>query len=177
MGRQLVVLALALAGCGRQAPSPAPAPAPAVAPKTVPGFDSIRLARTACFGHCPVYQIEIRKSGKATFTGEEFVTAKGVRELQLREDDVVLLAVALKRTAFWSLKDRYFEKEDGCGPLMTDMPSFSIQVVRDGKSKTVNLYEGCQGAAVPSEALNWMANTIDYVANTRPLIADPEPFK
>jgi hypothetical protein len=168
---QIVLASLVLAGCSRQAP------APAAAAKPGPGFDSISLARGACYRRCPVYHIEIDSSGKATFTGEEWVNVKGVRVLHLSQDDIALLSAALRRTAFWTLKDRYLDERDGCTAVMTDFPSLSIRVVSGGKTKSVMLYQGCQGPAIPSDALGWLANTIDFVADTRPLAFDPDLYK
>jgi hypothetical protein len=167
------VLALSVGGCGRQPAAPVPAPVPVQAPI----FDSIRLDRSACFGNCPVYHIEIHKDGKATFTGEEHVKAQGVREMQLRQDDVALLATVVQRMGFWTLKSSYQDEKDGCATTFTDQASLSIQVVSSGKTKAVTLYQGCLGAAIPSDALGWLADTIDYVANTRPLLADPYSAK
>jgi hypothetical protein len=167
----LFVLALALAGCGRQAATPAPLARPA------PGFDSIGLARSACYWRCPVYHIEIDKNGNATFTGEEHVKVKGVRALQLRQEDIALLNSAVQRIGFWSLKESYQEEKDGCATLFTDQADLTIQVVSGGKTKTITLYQGCLGPAIPSDGLNWLANTIDYVANTRTLRADPDGEK
>jgi hypothetical protein len=124
-----------------------------------------------------VYHIEIHRDGKAVFTGEQYVKAEGVRELQLRPEDVALLDTVVQRVGFWSLKDSYQDEKDGCATVFTDMASLSIQVVSGGKSKAVTLYQGCDGKTIPSDALGWLASTIDYLANTRPLVADPDTFK
>jgi hypothetical protein len=166
---QVIVLALGFAGCTRQAPAPAVKPAV--------GFESIRLSRSACHGRCPVYSVEIGKDGKGRFAGEEYVKAKGAHDLQLRRDDIALLSAVLQRTAFWTLKDSYQSEADGCTSVFTDMPYITISVTSEGKTRSVTLYQGCDGAAIPSDALGWLANTIDYLANTRPLVDDPDLYK
>ncbi len=169
------LLALVVAGCGKPAPAPPSQPASAV---TAPeGFDTIRLARTACFGVCPVYTLEIARDGKASYAGVEYVKVKGKRVLLIAPADIALLSTVLARSGFWSLKEHYGSEADGCDEMWTDNPSLSISVVRSGQVKTVEFYHGCRGSKVPAAALNWLADTIDYLANIRPLVYDPEAFK
>lgn len=170
--RALAVLSLALAGCGRQAAPPTATPAM----KASSGFDTIRLARTACFGQCPVYEVEIGKDGQGKFVGEAFVKAKGIHEVRLDQRDLALLADIVDRAGFWKLQESYHSEKDGCAEMATDQPSLSISVVSAGKTKTVDFYHGCRGAAVPVDALNWLAGTIDFLAQTRPLVHDPDNF-
>ena len=167
------LLALILTACGRQPgvpPSQASAEAPANAAE---GFDMIRLERDACYGTCPVYAVEIRRDGKGSFIGKEHVKAKGPHEIRLVSADIALMSSVLDRSGFWSLNDHYQSKEDGCEAMWTDQSGLSISVVRQGKTKTVAFYHGCRGPAIPAEALNWLADTVDYLANTRPLVFDP----
>ncbi len=104
---------------------------------------------------------EIHQDGKATFTGEEHVKAKVVRELRVRQEDSALLNTVVQRMGFWSLKDRYQDKEDGCATLFSDASSVSIHVFSAGKAKSVFHYRGCRGPAIPAEALDRLAATID----------------
>lgn len=166
------LLALAMGACGRQAPVPPAQSQPSV--EVAEGFDTVRLARTACYGECPVYTVEIRRDGKGSYVGEEWVKRKGEQAIQLAPADVALLSTVLARSGFWRLKQRYKSLEDGCEQLWTDNPSLSISVVHQGQTKTVAFYHGCKGKDIPSAALNWLADSIDYLANTRPLVFDPE---
>jgi len=46
----------------------------------------------------------------------------------------------------------------------------TIRLPRTGeKTKTVDYY-GCRGRDIPEAALNWLADSVDYLANTRPLV-------
>jgi hypothetical protein len=169
------LLALNIGGCGRQPAAPPPhAPAPV---KAAEGFDTLRLERDPCFGSCPVYAVEIGKDGKGSFIGREHVKTKGVHEIHLVSADIALIASVLERSGFWSLKEHYQSKEDGCEAVWTDQSGLSISAVRHGKTKTVAFYHGCRGPAIPADALNWLADTIDYLANTRPLVFDPAADK
>jgi len=120
-----------------------------------------------------VYAVDIARNGTGSFIGKEHVIAKGVHGIELTPADIALLSSVLDRSGFWSLNGRYQSEEDGCEAVATDQPGLSISVVRQGKAKTVVFYHGCQGAKIPREALNWLANTIDYLANTHPLIVNP----
>jgi hypothetical protein len=164
----LAMLLLSLAGCTRQAEVPPPPAKPA------PAFDTIRLERTACYGECPVYEIVLGRDGKGSFTGREHVKAKGAHEIHLGQDDVALLSAVLNRSGISSLKTSYQSEADGCTTVFTDQPSLSISVASGGKTRTVTLYHGCRGPAIPTEPLNWLADTIDFVANSRPLINGPQ---
>jgi hypothetical protein len=124
-----------------------------------------------------VYEVEIGRDGQGRFIGEEFVKAKGAHKISLHQDDLALLTAALERTRFLSLKDSYQSEHDGCTTVFTDNSSLTISVVHAGKTKSVNFYQGCQGAAIPADALNWLADTIDYLANTRPLVYDPQAYQ
>jgi hypothetical protein len=163
------IFVLTMSGCTRHADTPAPAAKPAIA------FDTLRLERTACFGDCPVYQLEIGHDGKGKFTGIEHVKAMGAHEVQLKQDDLALLSAVLNRSGFSSWKTSYFSTEDGCETMFTDQTFVKIGVTREGKTKTVSLYHGCHGPAIPTEAVDWLADTIDFVANTRALKGDQLP--
>jgi hypothetical protein len=165
----LAIFMLTASGCTRRADPPPPVAEPAMA------FDSIRLERTACFGDCPVYQLEIDHEGKGKFTGVEHVKAMGAHEVQLKQDDVALLSAVLNRSGFSSWKTSYFSTEDGCETKLTDQTFVTIGLTREGKTKTVSLYHGCHGPAIPTEAVDWLADTIDFVASTRALKGDQLP--
>jgi hypothetical protein len=113
------------------------------------------------YGECPVYEIVLGRDGKGSFT-------------HLGQDDVALLSAVLNRSGISSLKTSYQSEADGCTTVFTDQPSLSISVASGGKTRTVTLYHGCRGPAIPTEPLNWLADTIDFVANSRPLINGPQ---
>ncbi|MFC5546981.1 DUF6438 domain-containing protein [Massilia aerilata] len=168
----LAMLALTVSGCARHPDAP-PAAKDTKDTKAIQGFDAIHLERTACFGECPVYQLDIARDGSGSFTGKEFVKAKGVREVRLSPGDVALMSAVLERSGFASWKASYLSAEDGCTTMYTDNPSVTISVTKGGKTKTVMLYQGCSGPAVPTEAVDWLANTIDFLANIRALTLLP----
>lgn len=58
---------------------------------------------------------------------------------------------SLVELGFWSLRDEYVTVEDGCTRVATDHPTHTWTVERDGESKTVKHYLGCDGVAVLAE--------------------------
>lgn len=140
-------------------------------------FDSVVMKRTACYGHCPIYAVEIQENGQVKFTGEEFVSVKGVRQSSVPPANVELLAAALHHVKFEQMHDKYQFETDGCENMPTDFPSVSISVTKAGKTKKVAFYTGCQGPTVPAEDLEWLSNTIDVMAQTGRLVSQGSDVK
>jgi hypothetical protein len=161
---RLAVMVFLIVGCsqkGSENRQPTPSPVE---------FDSVVLRRTACFGQCPVYTVEISATGQVKYIGEEFVSVKGIRHGSIPQANVELLAAALRHVKFAQMNEKYQFETDGCINMPTDLPSLSISVTRSGKTHNVHFYTGCQGPTVPTEELEWLANTIDFMARTAPLI-------
>jgi len=134
-------------------------------------FDSISMKRAACYGQCPIYTVEVFGNGQVKYTGEQFVKVKGVRQSSVPPADIELLVAALHHVKFQQIKEKYQFEEDGCISMPTDFPSLSISVTKAGNTKSVAFYTGCHGPTVPAEDLNWLANTIDTIAQTDHLIS------
>jgi len=133
-------------------------------------FDVVTLQRTACYGQCPIYSVEVRSNGEVKYVGEEFVKVKGARQTSMPVANIELLAAAVRHVRFEQMQEKYQFEQDGCVSLPTDHPSISISVTTAGVKKTVVFYTGCHGPNVPAEDLMWLANTIDVMARTGPLI-------
>jgi hypothetical protein len=80
------------------------------------------------------------------------------------------LIAAFDRAKFFSLKDRYSERADGCpGGVYTDATSAQISITLNGKSKSVFHYHGCvdqNREPYPAE-LYALAAKIDELVNTK----------
>jgi hypothetical protein len=59
---------LALAACWTGPVAPSPAPPPRAAPVPRSDFD-VKMERTACFGRCPEYSIEVHRDGTVVWHG------------------------------------------------------------------------------------------------------------
>ena len=91
----------------------------------------ISLQRTACFGTCPIYKIEIYTDGSGTYTGTRFVENIGVSKFQLSKSDVRKILEFANKIGFSKLKDEYSEP-------ITDLPTTFIQI----KNKRIRNYTG-----------------------------------
>ena len=106
----------------------------------------ICLQRTACFGTCPIYKIEIYTDGSGTYTGTRFVENIGVIEFSLSETQINLILTQAEAIGFKNMKEEYSEP-------ISDLPTTFIQI----KDKKIRDYVGA-----PSE-LQELENLIDKI--------------
>jgi len=117
------------------------------------------LERTACFGFCPVYRLEISADGIATFVGKSNVKTKSAtKRLQLGAFDSLL--IHLDHSGFFSLDSAYVEGRAGCVQAVTDQPYAILTVTRNGRTHAVRYYYGCLGDQV--------TGSIDSILSTLP---------
>jgi hypothetical protein len=64
------------------------------------------------------------------------------------------------------------DRDDGCESTFTDMSTIIFRVSRGQGSgnKSVELYTGCLGAAIPTERITALIKTIDRFAGTGALL-------
>lgn len=156
--------AMLLSGCSNSVPPWRQAAWP------VDTFDVVYLARSACYGACPVYEVEVFGDGRVRYTGEAFVKTAGVREARIDARSVAQLATAVRAARFDTMRSGYQDEADGCAPVPTDMPSLTIAVKRDGRTQSVNYYFGCRGPDIPSARIVSLAGAIDQLAGTAALV-------
>ena len=125
------------------------------------GVDSnlvISLQRTACFGQCPVYKVEIFKDGTVKYKGTAYIKKRGQHEA------VVSLAfiknIQQKATVinYLSLSDKYPKGDN----MITDIPSTIsyVRIENEGKMITNNF-------DAPKELIEferWLEKEIDGLA-------------
>jgi len=114
----------------------------------------ISLERTACYGVCPVYEIEIKGDGSVTYCGKAFVKERGLRTKVISVESVRQLADRFGAADFFQLSGEYVAD-------ITDMPTTVISVAFDGRSKAVLDYAGAM-AGIP-EAVSELEDAIDTV--------------
>lgn len=82
----------------------------------------IRKERNACYGYCPVYQLEIFWDGRVRFFGEAYTFQTGEHSAQLNHEPLTALENLMKQSGFMNLD------EDCCSCLeATDMPTTTIE--------------------------------------------------
>jgi len=108
------------------------------APATgVPPDFRIDFERGPCFGTCPVYALTVGADGSVVYDGRQFVETQGERTASLTESQLQELVDAVRSTDFFGLADRYTVPA-------TDLPSITLSVTMDGRTKTVDHYgAGC----------------------------------
>jgi len=108
----------------------------------------VAIARTACFGRCPIYRAELLDDGTLVFVGERFTAAEGRQQAQLSKERVDSIIARLEQSDFAKWKDSYEQRG------VTDMPS-AILTFRD---KTIRHYHGDRSAP---EALKSLEDAVD----------------
>ena len=117
----------------------------------------IGLERSACYGTCPVYRVEIHGDGTVVFVGERFVAVTGESQERVPLSTVrQLFAQFRSADYFWSF-DRYAANA-------TDLPVYATSIAFDGQSKSIVDYAG-RMIGMPSELIA-LEDDIDRAANT-----------
>jgi hypothetical protein len=137
--------------------------------KPLPPDTLITLERPGCFLGCAEYLVTISADGTVTFEGKANVKVKGKAQSKISREKVQVLVAAFGKVSFFSLRDQYFGKEDGCRQLWADSDSATTSIVMNGKSKSVNHYLGChrKGRIPYPRVLSALEEKIDEVANTK----------
>ncbi len=88
------------------------------------------IQRTACFGRCPVYRMEIFDNGYITYKGKHFVDSIGLFSGKVEAN--VLDSIKLKAIAI-----EYFDLENKYPSAIADFPSTTTSVKINGRRKEV----------------------------------------
>lgn len=120
---------------------------------------NITMSRSACFGACPVYYVEIDGDGKVIYRGYKNVNITGERTSSIPVEKVKELVNQFNRIGYFNLKDRYDEVE------ITDQATVQTSIRVDGIFKSVYDYLGA--IKLPELLkLRQLENTIDEVTNS-----------
>lgn len=133
----------------------------------------IKLRRTACFGTCPIYSLEIFEDGRLHFNGEQFVAAIGPREAQIAPSTVNALIQEFRKIDYFDLKDVYesYQNPDGTTEWISDLSTTYISLRIGTRSKTIKDY------AFSPESLEMLEHEIERVANTHRWIHGDDDLK
>jgi len=165
---------------------PTTSPSAARAVKVVDQSEvAITLARSACFGPCPVYQVTIHGDGRVIFTTDtepvgqvdeahrRFVQSDGVLLPGTHEDNVSVADVAtlierFRAAGFWKLRHAY-------STPVSDSPTYVVTFDTGKSRKTVIDYAGSESGMPHSvteleEAIDRVANTDRWVRGTQGLL-------
>lgn len=155
----LLCLGIAFGQCDGQAQQ--------LSQKPLPPDTLITLERPGCWRGCADYVVTISADGTVTFEGKANVRVKGRAQTKISREKVQLLVAEFMKAKYFSLRDQYSRKEDGCRQVGADFNSATTSIVMNGKSKSVWHYFGCfRGDAPYPKALTKLEELIDEVANT-----------
>ena len=124
----------------------------------------IKLRRTACFGSCPDYTVEVRGDGSVVFTGKTYVAVTGEHHGRISHDDLQSLLETFRAADYFSLEDHYVA-------LVTDCPTYSTSIAFDGVTKSVVDYVG-ERAGMPvvvaelEKAIDRLSGTDKWISGT-----------
>lgn len=96
----------------------------------------ISISRSPCYGMCATYNLNISGDGKVMWEGFKNVKMETKDSAMISQNDIINLVNAFDTNDFYSFKDRYHSD------MVTDLPSTTITIVKDGKRKSVYSYFG-----------------------------------
>lgn len=126
------------------------------------GDPVITLRRTACFGTCPIYSLEIFDDGSVKYTGTQFVQVTGEQRAVIPRDAVEGLVSSFLKANYFGLKDEYetWKAPDGSVSTITDLPTTYSSLRVGTRKKSVRDY------AYAPEVLRELELEVDRVANS-----------
>ncbi|HYD89352.1 MAG TPA: DUF6438 domain-containing protein [Vitreimonas sp.] len=129
----------------------------------------ITLQRTVCFGFCPEYTVSISDDGQVRYEGRRFVNVVGERTSTIPVADVERLLQRFDEVGFDQLRDEYRGQ-------MTDLPTTTITLTRNGRTKRLVDYGGTS-VGMPRAVRDLQAE-IDRVAGTAQwVLRDGQPVR
>lgn len=140
-------------GAATQTP-PTPAATPAIPSDAEV---AVTLERGLCFGSCPAYKVTIYTDGTVIFEGERFVDAMGTHSTTIEPEVVEQLVAGFAEAGYFGWEDEYTEM------TVSDLPTITTSVTRDGETKQIVRYAGDSRAPQP---LPYLELWIDLAAYT-----------
>src|SRR4051812_10058645 len=100
-----------------------------------PAGTIMTLSRSACFGTCPDYRVEIHGNGEVTYQGNGFVLIPGTHHWHIDPEAVAKLLELFQRADYFNLKDRYEINA-------SDLATFETSLTVGGRRKSILDYGG-----------------------------------
>ena len=113
----------------------------------------IKMSKGVCFGTCPVYDITIDGTGKATYTGKRFVDKVGNFTKTFTPEETNRLFRKFEKADFFAFENEYTAE-------VTDLPTTFITLEHKGQSKKIKAYYGTP------ESLQALIAEVDAYSNT-----------
>ncbi len=127
----------------------------------------LHYIRGACFGHCPVYGIDVYSDGRLVFDGKMFTKRKGKYMGQLSGEELAELIQRIGKTGFDTLSPIYPEEKTLYIP---DLPNKEITVQLAGNYHKV--IDNHSAPEILKQFEKWVENTLRYHPSLKPISAD-----
>lgn len=126
-------------------------------PSVSPAQVTIVMDRSACYGRCPSYRVELRGDGTIRWTGHGDVDVMGEQTDRIPAARVAALWAKARALDLWSMRDAY-------SGGITDMPSTRLELITPTGSKTIHDYAGALDG-MPA-AVNEFEDAVDEAAGS-----------
>ncbi|MFZ1691962.1 MAG: DUF6438 domain-containing protein [Flavobacteriales bacterium] len=90
----------------------------------------LSLERTPCFGMCKAYQINLYRSGYATFDGRMNMEKEGLHSARVGLDTMLTILARADELGFFGMQAKYDAE-------VTDLPSTVLRIIADDRDKKV----------------------------------------
>lgn len=93
----------------------------------------MKISRHACYGTCPVYELELDSNGSIAFLGKQYVKTEGIRNSRISKEDIEKIKDKIRDVGFFDLDKEYI-------PPITDSPGVIVYLRLDGRDWSVYNY-------------------------------------
>ena len=112
------------------------------------------IAKTPCFGKCPVFEVRIYSDGRAVYNGVRYTNRSGIYEATVPETQMAQLKANSLKLKFYELADEYPVN----GRRIPDLPSTITYLNWDGTEKKVS-----NNHDAPVELIEFEAMFLDWI--------------
>ena len=108
-----------------------------------------------------MYSLKVLADGRVVYRGKQFVRNKGKAEIRLTREQLQQLLSEFEKADYFSLRNRYQYRADGCSSSGLDYPSAVTSFRINGRVKTIAHDYGCReksdgdSRVYPSELFTW----------------------
>jgi hypothetical protein len=123
----------------------------------------VRMERSACYGLCPAYAVELGADGAVGYEGKAFVSVRGHASSHVSHASASALESRFEQAGFFRLEWR-----DPCDAVSTDSPTTTLTFVHAGRKRTISDYRG--NGCMP-KVLRELEDEVDRVLGTARWVA------
>jgi len=113
--------------------APAPVVEAPVAVQAPASYRMIGLKRGACYGQCPVFEINFFSDGVVTYEGKQHVEKIGLYESTMDKNEIARLLVEARNINIFDLSDVYPADKQ----FINDLPTHQLFVQEGNRSKKI----------------------------------------